>query len=41
MIGDNCGVDIGFVGNFGLNFELMFVDIKERGVVIDVFVYCD
>ena len=41
LIGDNRGVDIGLVGNLGLNFESMSADIKERGVAIDVFAYRD
>jgi acetolactate synthase-1/2/3 large subunit len=41
LIGNNRAVDIGLVGNLGLNFESMCVDIKERGAAIDVAAYRD
>tara|TARA_B100001105_G_scaffold55297_1_gene42027 strand:- start:284 stop:1585 length:1302 start_codon:yes stop_codon:yes gene_type:complete len=41
LIGNNRAVDIGLVGNLGLNFDAMCRDIKERDVAIDVFAYRD
>jgi acetolactate synthase-1/2/3 large subunit len=41
LIGNNRAVDIGLAGNLGLNFESMCLDVKERGIAIDVFSYRD
>ncbi len=41
LIGDNRAVDIGLVGNLGMNFESMCEEMKERGTAIDVFAYRD
>jgi acetolactate synthase-1/2/3 large subunit len=41
LIGDNRAVDLGLVGNIGMNFRLMTQEIEDRQLTVDVSGYRD